>query len=122
MIEVVYCMRRKEGLTPEQFLDHWERVHAPIVTRNLQTLRLAGYERIVPLRGTPFSARVERRNAMQAPYDGLARLRWASEDDMRHSFEDEQALAVQRQLARDEAAFVDTASSCRWVARTERHL
>jgi hypothetical protein len=121
MIEVIYCMRRKEGLSLEQFLDYWGGVHAPIVTQNLQTLRLAGYERIVPLR-TPFSERVERRNSMQAPYDGIARLRWASEDDMRHSFEDEQALAVQRQLARDEAAFVDTANSCRWVARTERHL
>ena len=121
MIEVVYCMRRKEGMTREAFLAHWQDVHAPIVVRNQRVLRVARYERIIPLQNA-FSERVERRNGAQAPFDGVARLAWASEQDMRHSFEDEAALAVQRELARDEKAFVDIAASCRWVARTERHL
>jgi hypothetical protein len=59
---------------------------------------------------------------MQPPFDGVARLVWASEDDMRHAFESEQALAVQRLLAQDEALFVDAAGSSRWVSRTIRHL
>jgi len=121
MIEVVYCMRRKEGLTHEAFVAYWEGVHAPIVVQNRDVLRVARYERIVPLRN-PFSERVERRNVMLAPYDGIARLGWATEDDMRQAFENEEALAVQRVLARDEAAFVDAAASCRWVARTNRHV
>ncbi len=37
MVNVVYCMRRRADLTPEQFLDHWGKVHAPIVTDNLAT-------------------------------------------------------------------------------------
>ncbi len=121
MIEVVYCMRRKEGLTREAFIAYWQDVHAPIVVRNRQVLRIARYERIVPLQ-TAFSERVERRNATQPPFDGVARLAWTSEEDMRHAFEDEEALVVQRELARDEKAFVDIAASCRWVARTDRHL
>jgi hypothetical protein len=121
MIEVVYCMRRKEGMTHEAFVAYWEGVHAPIVVQNQQVLRVARYERIVPAR-SPFSERVERRNAMLAPFDGIARLGWATEDDMRHAFEGAEALAVQRVLARDEAAFVDAGASCRWVARTNRHF
>lgn len=121
MIEVVYCMRRKPGLSHPEFVAHWEGVHAPIVMANLDVLRLEGYERTVPL-AHAFSERVERRRTMLPPFDGVARLAWASEEDMRHAFESEEALAVQRLLAQDEAHFVDPAASCRWVSRTVRHL
>ena len=121
MIEVVYCMRRKAGLSHEAFLEHWANVHAPIVTANLAALRLAGYERIVPLQHV-FSERVERRRAMLPPFDGVARLTWATEEDMHQAFEADEGLAVQRLLAQDEALFVDPASSCRWIGRTHRHL
>ncbi len=121
MIEVVYCMRRKAGLSHEAFLDHWADVHAPIVMVNIEALRLAGYERVVPLQHA-FSERVERRRAMLPPFDGVARLMWATEEDMHHAFESDEALAVQRLLARDEALFVDPAASCRWVGRANRHL
>jgi hypothetical protein len=121
MIEVVYCMRRKAGLSHEAFLDHWGHVHAPIVMANLGVLRLAGYERNVPLQH-PFSERVERRRVMLPPFDGVARLMWATEQDMQHAFESEEALAVQRLLAQDEVLFVEPAASCRWVGRTDTHL
>jgi len=121
MIEVVYCIRRKAGLSHPEFVAHWEGVQAPIVMANLDVLRLAGYERTVLL-AHAFGKRVERRGTMLAPFDGVARLRWASEEDMRHAFEGEEALAVQRLLAQDEANFVDPTASCRWVSRTVRHL
>ena len=66
MIEVVYCMRCKAGLNPPQFLAHWEEVHVPIVMANLDVMRLAGYQRTVPLQH-PYSARVERRRTMLDP-------------------------------------------------------
>ena len=121
MIEVVYCMRRKAGMSSQAFLAHWEGVHVPIVLANLTALRLALYQRTVPL-GHPYSARVERRRVMLEPYDGIARLAWASEEDMRHAFESEEGLAVQRVLAQDEANFMDLAASCRCIAATVRHL
>jgi hypothetical protein len=121
LIEVTYCMRRKAGLSHEDFVAHWEGVHVPIVLANLQALRLASYQRTLPLRHA-YSERVERRRTMQLPYDGIAQLAWASEADMRHAFESEEALAVQRVLAQDEALFVDAAGSCRCVSRTISHL
>jgi hypothetical protein len=121
MIEVIYCMRRKTTLSHAEFLSHWEGVHAPIVVNNQRALRLARYERIVPLKHA-FSDRVERHGSMLSPFDGVARLCWASEDDMRHAFESDEALAVQRVLARDEAAFVEVASSCRWIAQVKLHV
>ena len=121
MIKVVYCMRRKAGLSREQFLAHWAEVHVPIVMANLDVLRLSGYIRKLP-QSHPFSARVERAGVMQPPYDGIAELTWASEENMRLAFESEEALAVQRLLARDETLFVDAAGSCRWVSQEIRHV
>jgi hypothetical protein len=121
MINVVYCMRRRADLTLRQFLDHWANVHAPIVTRNLGVLRLAGYQRIEP-REHEMSPQIERRNISQAPYDGIAILTWASEEDLQQSLMDPQALEVQRELARDEKLFIDATQSCRWVAEAIRHL
>ena len=121
MVNVVYCMRRRADLTLEQFLDHWGNVHAPIVKENLAVLRLAGYQRIVP-KPHEMSPQIERRNVSQPPYDGIAMLTWASEEDLRQSLLDPKALDVQRALARDEKLFVDAEHSCRWVAEAIRHL
>lgn len=121
MIKVVYCMSRKAAITHEEFLAHWGQVHVPIVLANLEVLRLASYVRTVPLQHV-FSQRVERRGTMQPPYDGIAELSWASEEDMRLAFESEPALVVQRALALDEALFVDHARSSRWVAGEIRHV
>ena len=121
MVNVVYCMRRRADLTLEQFLDHWGRVHAPIVTENLAVLRLAGYRRIVP-KAHAMSPQIERRNISQPPYDGIALLTWASEEDLQQSLQDPKASEVQRALARDEKLFVDAERSCRWVAEAIRHL
>lgn len=121
MVNVVYCMRRRADMTLEQFLHHWGEVHAPIVTANLGVLRLAGYQRIVP-KAHPMSPQIERRNLSQPPYDGIALLTWASEEDLQQSLLDAKALEVQRALARDEKLFVDAERSCRWVAEAIRHL
>jgi len=121
MVNVVYCMRRRADLTLQQFLEHWGKVHAPIVTENLAVLRLAGYQRIVP-KAHEMSPQIERRNVSQAPYDGIALLTWASEEDLKASLQDPNALEVQRALARDEKLFVDAERSCRWVAEAIRHL
>jgi hypothetical protein len=121
MIKVVYCMRRKAGLSHEQFLAHWAGVHVPIVMANLGVLRLSGYVRTLP-QSHPFSARVERAGVMQPPYDGIAQLTWAKEEDMRFAFESAEAMAVQRLLAKDETLFVDATGSCRFVSREIRHV
>lgn len=121
MITVTYCMRRTAGLSQAQFLAHWADVHVPIVMANLGVLRLTSYVRTVPDIHV-FSERVERPGRMLPPFDGLAQLTWASDEDMRLAFESEEAMAVQRLLAKDEALFVDATASCRWVSRQIKHV
>lgn len=116
MFKIIYCIRRKAGLTREQFLSHWLGVHGPIVVENQAVLRIARYVQTTPLEHD-FSARVERRGVLEPAYDGVAELYWADEADFRHAFADGEALRIQKILADDERNFVDHAGSARWISR-----
>lgn len=115
VIKVVYCIRRRQGLSPVEFQHYWKEVHAPMMLRRAGALRLAGYVQTSPVENA-WSARVERPGVLEAPFDGIAELYWASEQDMRHGFEAAEALTLQRELAQDEANFIDHARSARWIA------
>lgn len=115
MIKVVYCIRRRAGLSAHEFQRYWKEVHAPMMLQRAEALRLAGYVQTSPLENS-YSSRVERPGVLDAPFDGIAELYWASEQDMRHGFESAEAVALQRDLARDETNFIDHARSARWIA------
>lgn len=115
MIKVVYCMRRRPELSEAAFQRYWKEVHAPLMLQRAAELKLAAYVQTSPAHSA-FSARVERGGVLDRPFDGVAELYWASEDDMRHAFEDARALEVQRLLAADERNFIDHSRSARWVA------
>ena len=115
MIKIVYCIRRKPSLSHEEFLAYWKNVHAPMVVEHQATLRIARYVQTEPV-DHPLSARVERRQSLQEPYDGVAELFWATEEDLRHALQDDEAKRVQRILAADENHFIDHSRSARWIA------
>lgn len=114
-IKVVYCIRRRPGLSSGEFQRYWKEVHAPMMLRRARALRLAGYVQTSPIENA-YSSRVERPGVLDAPFDGIAELYWANEQDMRHGFDSAEGLTLQRELARDEANFIDHARSARWIA------
>ncbi|MDR1967781.1 MAG: EthD family reductase [Burkholderiaceae bacterium] len=115
-IKVVYCIRRRAGLSAEEFQRYWKEVHAPMLLERAASMRLAAYVQTSPIKNI-YSERVERPSVLEPPFDGIAELYWANEQDMRYGFESAEALALQRQLAQDEANFIDPARSARWIAR-----
>lgn len=115
LIKVVYCIRRRQGLSPVEFQRYWKEVHAPMMLRHAGALRLVGYVQTSPVENS-WSSRVERPGVLETPFDGIAELYWASAQDMRHSFEAAEALTLQRELAQDEVNFIDHARSARWIA------
>jgi uncharacterized protein (TIGR02118 family) len=116
MIKVIYCIRRKAELSPEAFQDYWKNAHGQLLMEHRHTLRLAGYVQTSPAVNA-YSARVERKHVLDTPYDGVAELYWASEQDMEYAFESSEARRVQRMLADDELNFIDHSRSARWIAR-----
>jgi len=115
MIKVVYCIRRRADLSAAEFQRYWKEVHAPMMLERSAALRLAAYRQTSPTTNA-YSTRVERPGALDSPFDGIAELYWANEQDMRQAFEGAEALELQRLLAADEANFIDHSRSARWIA------
>jgi uncharacterized protein (TIGR02118 family) len=96
MIRRVSFIRRKAGLTREEFFAHWTGRHAEIVRQ------LPG------LRGLRFS-RVERCAPEDAAWDGVGETWFASIPDADRAFASEPFLTL---LTEDRQKFIASAHSC----------
>jgi len=43
MIKMVYCVKRREDVTPEKFRNYWLNEHGPRVKRNAAAVRMKKY-------------------------------------------------------------------------------
>jgi uncharacterized protein (TIGR02118 family) len=106
VIKVVYCFRKRAGISDEHFDRYWRDVHGQIGAR------IPGLRRLVQSRAVRLPV-----DARQPDFDGVAEL-W---------FEDEAALVRARaseewkQSTQDEANFLDP-SSTRYAVTEERTL
>jgi uncharacterized protein (TIGR02118 family) len=82
MYRVHIWLRKNEGATTEEFLDHWLNVHAPIARDGYANLR--GYVvNVVTGAGRD----------QEVPYDGVAELSWDSREDFVADMKSEAAAA-----------------------------
>jgi uncharacterized protein (TIGR02118 family) len=105
MVKLVYCIRKKAGLTDEEFFRYWENVHGPVGGRIPRLRKLVQSRRLnVP------------EDKHRPDYDGMAEL-W---------FDDVEALLAARQSpewkasTEDEANFIDHSKVAYFVS--EEHI
>jgi uncharacterized protein (TIGR02118 family) len=78
MVRAHIWVRRKEGMSPEEFREYWLTNHAPIARD--------GYEH---LKGYTVHLVTRVPEGQEAPYDGMAELKWEDRDDMKADFASE---------------------------------
>ena len=111
MLKTVYVLRRKPGMTLEEFQNYWHEKHGPLVKQHAATL---GIQRYIQVHSRPPSqARPADpiRGPMLEPFDGVAEL-WTDAASATGS-EEERRKAGQA-LAEDEANFIDFSRSAIW--------
>lgn len=110
MIKLVYCLRRKEGMSREEFQKYWLETHAelgkniPGVKRYVQVHTLGGELAQMLAEGHP-SGKAE-------AFDGVAEL-WFEEEDLRQLPGQPGALVAMQ----DEANFIDFERSVMFLAK-----
>ena len=115
MIKLVFTIRRREGMTREQFQRYWRREHAQLVRRHAQALRIRRYVQ-THARDTHLDESLAgSRGSEPRHYDGVAELWWESIDDLLEaSMSDEGRIAGQA-LLEDERRFIDLPNSPIWM-------
>ena len=94
MVRVHIWLRKKDGMSAEEFRDYWVTRHAPIAGR--------GYEHLT---GYVVNAVTRVPEGQDAPYDGIAELTWQSRDDFKADMASEVANRATEDLANFTSAF-----------------
>jgi uncharacterized protein (TIGR02118 family) len=101
MVRMHVWLKKKDGMSPEEFREYWAERHAPIARDGYAGLR--GYEVNVVTRVV---------GDAEAPYDGLAVLSWDSREDFSADMKSDAARLATEDLANFTSAsgvlFVDT--------------
>jgi len=88
MYRVHIWMRKKDGMSDQEFLDYWLNSHAPIAR-----------DRYAGLKGYVVSAVTGAPRDVEIPYDGVAELWWDTRDDFASDMKSEAAKAATDDLA-----------------------
>ena len=110
MIKLVFCCRRKPGMTREAFQKRWLEVHGPLVKRLREHLPMM--KRYVQSHTLPEAANdpIRASRGTQEPYDGLTEV-WFDSLESMGAYDSKEAVDAARQLLEDEAEFLDFSRS-----------
>jgi uncharacterized protein (TIGR02118 family) len=110
VIKLVYCIRKRDDISEEEFHRYWLEEHGPLVksvAEEIGTCRYVQSHTVMPEINAMF--RVGR--SLEEPYDGITEVWWATEADMEKGLNSEAGQAAAQRLLEDEAKFIDFRSS-----------
>lgn len=120
MIKIVFCLRRRDGLSLAEFRRYWLEDHATLVRQYGPALRVRRYTQSHTLVDPRIDAATEARGSDVESYDGVAEVWWDSVEDIIAAGATKEGRAAGRALLQDERAFIDLASSAIFYA--EEHV
>lgn len=118
MVKLVYCVRKKDGISDEEFREYWLRKHGPFVKSYAETLRADRYVQSHTLDTVVNGIIREERNSAE-PYDGITEIWWDSMETVLEVVQSPEYQEVCVALANDENVFVDIQRSSLFF--TEEH-
>ncbi len=115
MVKLTFCLKRKAGLTLEQFQTYWFEKHAPLVRKHAATLRIKRYVQTHSLDHEFNTALRASRNTPEG-FDGVAELWWDSIEDFVAYARTDAGQEAAMELLQDEAQFIDHENSPLWIS------
>ena len=104
MIKLILTLKRKPGLTQEEFSRYWKETHAPLALEHSPGLEKYVQNHFVRL------------NDKEPPYDGIAEL-WFKDMDSLRTANTWYTSDKGKILRDDEARFLDTSKMVRFICK-----
>jgi len=79
MIKLIFCLRRRQDISEEEFHRYWRHEHGPLVIRHAATLGIRRYVQLHTVSG-PVNAMLAATRGGPEAYDGVAELWFDSAD------------------------------------------
>jgi EthD domain len=112
MVKIVFCLRRKAGLSLEEFQTYWFAQHAPKVVERARKLGIRRYVQSHSIADPRLTGMADQRNTVAEPFDGIAEL-WFDSAEVLYPHDNVPDAIVQagKDLLVDEACFIDLEQS-----------
>jgi uncharacterized protein (TIGR02118 family) len=115
LVKLTYCLRRKPGMTWDEFSAYWRDVHAPLVRERAAVLGVKRYVQVRTVQDREMHSRFQARNGgSPEPFDGIAEL-WYEEGTLGRGQQSDEARKAGRELLEDERNFIDLPNSPIWM-------
>ena len=79
MIKLVFCLRRRDDVSEEEFHRYWLEEHGPLVRKHAEALGIRRYQQVHQVL-PDFSRALGAGRGAPEPYDGVAELWWDDAD------------------------------------------
>jgi uncharacterized protein (TIGR02118 family) len=119
MVKLVYCLRRREDVSPEEFHRYWLEEHAPLFRTVAATIGAARYVQSHTV-AAELNEVLRAGRGCEEPYDGITEVWWESLAGLEASMQTAESQEAQQRLLEDEATFIDFSRSR--VFMTEEHV
>ena len=119
MIKLVFVIRRRKDLPPDEFHRYWLAEHGPLARSLVEPLGCRRYVQSHTV-APELNAQLAATRDTGESFDGLAELWWDSIEDLASAFASEAGQKAAQTLMEDEARFIDFARSSLFL--TEEHV
>jgi hypothetical protein len=106
MIKIVYCIRRKPGLSREEFQERWLNRHGKLVWERAKAIGMVKYAQNHTIDSALGDACMASRSQAQ-PYDGVMEGWWESDEAAMAAMGSDEGRAAMETLHADEATIMD---------------
>ena len=118
MIKLVYCARRRAGLSAQEFYDYWLNQHGPRVRSVAEKIGARRYVQSHTV--APEINQMLQSDRGTAPaYDGITEVWWDSADALMTALSTKEGAAAFAMLGKDEAHLINFSQSR--IFMTEEH-
>jgi uncharacterized protein (TIGR02118 family) len=115
LIKLVFTIRRREGMTRDEFQRYWRNEHAALVEHHAEVLRIRRYVQTHAVDTDADEALAGSRGSEPRHYDGVAELWWDGIEDLLAASTSDEGQIAANALLEDERRFIDLANSPIWL-------
>jgi uncharacterized protein (TIGR02118 family) len=119
MVKLVFVIRRREDMPPEEFHRYWLEEHGPLARSLVEPLGARRYVQTHTV-APELNAQLAATRGTAEAFDGLAELWWDSLEELASAFTSEAGQKAGQALMEDEAKFIDFGRSSLFL--TEEHV
>ena len=114
MIRLTYLLRRKPGMSLDEFQTHWRTVHGPLVASHAFDLDCLRHVQChaIEIEDRPESSGA--RGVMEPPYDGVIEMWWDDIETLERALATNEGKQAAAELLEAERDFIDLPASPLW--------